>query len=91
MHPLQTEARRSWTRLIRCRHKASPALTDNKLASPNVTTYHYDDVGNLEYFIYPNGLKHAFSYTEQNRLKSPTLSRGDGSLVRDLPGVMPST
>jgi hypothetical protein len=66
-------------------------VTDNKLASPNVTTYHYDDVGNLDYFIYPNGLKHAFSYTEQDRLKSLSLSRGDGSLLQGLPGIVPST
>jgi len=57
-------------------------VTNNSLATPNVTTYHYDAVGNLDYFVYPNGVKHAYTYTEQNRLTRLTLTRGDNSLLR---------
>ena len=32
-------------------------VTDNRLAS-GVTTYTYDDVGNLQAYAYPNGVKH---------------------------------
>ncbi len=51
-------------------------VTDNLLASPNVTRYRYDDVGNLDYSLYPGSdaaqpgrLKHKFGYDHRNRLR----------------------
>ena len=57
-------------------------VKDYKLSTTDVTTYFYDPVGNLDSFTYPNGVKHAYAYTEQNRLKTLTISRGDTTLLR---------
>jgi RHS repeat-associated protein len=47
-------------------------VTDNRLlaqgATSGVTTYNYDTVGNLQNFVYPNGVTHAYSYDTLNRL-----------------------
>jgi YD repeat-containing protein len=57
-------------------------VTDNKLASPNATTYAYDGVGNLDYYTYPNGLKHDYTYDERNRLTRLALTRADETWLR---------
>src|SRR6059036_967760 len=37
-------------------------VTNNAQLFNDVTTYHYDRVGNLDHFIYANGLKHSYNY-----------------------------
>jgi len=47
-------------------------VTDNRLlaqgATSGLTTYNYDAVGNLQNFVYPNGVTSAYSYDALNRL-----------------------
>ena len=47
-------------------------VTDNRLlaqgATSGVTTYNYDNVGNLQNFVYPNGVTQAYTYDALNRL-----------------------
>lgn len=49
----------------------------NHLASAGAqtTTYHYDPVGNLQDFTYPNSVTHAYLYTAQNRLQQLDVTR----------------
>lgn len=46
-------------------NRLSAALDNNVNGSTN---YAYDDVGNLQSFVYPNGTSHAFAYDALNRL-----------------------
>ena len=55
---------------------------DNKLDSVRCIMYHYDAVGNLDYFEYPNAVKHAYTYDERNRLKRLALMDGGANLLR---------
>ena len=42
---------------------------DKRLSTTSgVRTYNYDAVGNLQNFVYPNGVTHAYSYDPLNRL-----------------------
>ena len=47
-------------------------VTDNRLlaqgATSGLTTYNYDAVGNLQNFVYPNAVTHAYTYDALNRL-----------------------
>ncbi len=47
-------------------------VTDNRLlaqgATSGLTTYNYDAVGNLQNFMYPNGVTSAYTYDTLNRL-----------------------
>jgi RHS repeat-associated protein len=58
------------------------SVTNCALAAPNVTSYRYDAVGNLDTCEYPNGVKHVYSYDERNRLRSLALTHSTGSLLR---------
>ena len=52
------------------------SVTDNRLPAPsNITTYGYDNVGNLQSFVYPNLVAHVYSYNTLNRLTNLTVSR----------------
>jgi len=42
---------------------------DNRLAA-GTTTYAYDNVGNLQGYLYPNGMQTAYSYNTLNRLST---------------------
>jgi len=57
-------------------------VTNSAISAPNVTTYAYDGVGNLDHFTYPNGVTHAYSYTEQNRLLYMGVTNSAGALLR---------
>jgi RHS repeat-associated protein len=54
-------------------------VTDTQLGGGSVTTYTYDGAGNLGSAAYPSGLKHAYTYTEQNRLKNLTITKNVGA------------
>jgi YD repeat-containing protein len=43
-----------------------------------VTTYNYDAVGNLQKFVYPNGVTSAYTYDALNRLTQMGSSRNGG-------------
>ncbi len=58
------------------------SVKDLKLSETDETTYVYDKVGNLASNIYPNGVMHKYTYTEQNRLKELAVTRGNQSLLR---------
>lgn len=47
-------------------------VKDNRLSALNggVTSYNYDDVGNLESYLYPNGVTTSYHYNTLNRLTS---------------------
>ncbi|HEY0764376.1 MAG TPA: PKD domain-containing protein [Pyrinomonadaceae bacterium] len=55
---------------------------DNRLLALNggVTSYNYDDVGNLESYLYPNGVKSSYSYNTLNRLTSMGTTAGATAL-----------
>jgi len=59
-------------------------VTDNRLlaqgAASGVTTYNYDTVGNLQNFVYPNGLTHAYSYDPLNRLTQMGSSKNGAAI-----------
>lgn len=40
-----------------------------------MTTYSYDDVGNLDSYLYPNGVEHQYTYNGLNRLTNLTVSK----------------
>jgi len=50
-------------------------VTDNRLSPPGETTYAYDNVGNLDHYLYPNGVKHQYTYNTLNRLTNLTVSK----------------
>jgi RHS repeat-associated protein len=50
-------------------------VTDNRLAS-GTTSYAYDNAGNLQSYLYPNGVQSLHSYDALNRLMNLTLSTG---------------
>jgi RHS repeat-associated protein len=50
-------------------------VTDNRLAS-GTTSYTYDNAGNLQSYLYPNGVQSAYTYNALNRLANLTLSKG---------------
>jgi RHS repeat-associated protein len=50
-------------------------VTDNRLAA-GTTTYAYDKAGNLQSYLYPNGVQSAYAYDSLNRLKNLTVSKG---------------
>ena len=52
--------------------------TDNR--RNNVTTYNYDDVGNLKDYAYGNGVQHAYTYDTLNRLTNVTGSKNMAAL-----------
>ncbi|MBV9926840.1 MAG: RHS repeat protein, partial [Acidobacteria bacterium] len=58
------------------------SVTDNRLAGGNVTTYGYDDAGNLESYTYGNGVKHAYTYDSLNRLTDLAISKAALTLNR---------
>ena len=45
-----------------------------------MTTYNYDAVGNLQNFIYPNGVTHAYSYDALNRLTQMGTSKNASAI-----------
>lgn len=54
--------------------------TDNRLPA-GVTTYAYDNVGNLSSFLYPNGVAHTYTYTALNRLQTLTVASTASTLA----------
>ncbi len=65
-HQRHDRRRQPWLRLRLPRRLA--AATNATLGPTNVTTYAYDNVGNLAGFVYPNGARHSYRYNAQNRL-----------------------
>jgi RHS repeat-associated protein len=55
-------------------------VLDNRLAS-GMTTYSYDPAGNLQGYLYPNGVQSGYQYDALNRLKNLTLSKGATTLA----------
>ncbi|HWS87495.1 MAG TPA: RHS repeat-associated core domain-containing protein [Pyrinomonadaceae bacterium] len=53
---------------------------DNRLAGSGVTSYKYDEVGNLESYTYGNGVRHLYEYNQLNRLEGLTVSRATSTL-----------
>ena len=51
-------------------------VADNRLAS-GTTSYTYDNAGNLQSYLYPNGVQSAYAYNALNRLTNLTLSKGN--------------
>jgi RHS repeat-associated protein len=45
------------------------------------TSYSYDNVGNLAGFTYPNGVAHAYSYDNRNRLTNLGVAKGGTNLA----------
>ena len=56
------------------------AATDNRLAA-GVTTYTYDATGNLSNYLYPNGVRHTFTYNSLNRLTNLAAAKGASTLA----------
>jgi YD repeat-containing protein len=50
-------------------------VTDNRLSPPGETTYEYDNVGNLDRYLYPNGVTHQYTYNSLNRLTDLTVGK----------------
>ena len=48
---------------------------DNRLAA-GTTTYTYDNAGNLQGYLYPNGVQSGYSYNALNRLTNMTIAKG---------------
>lgn len=57
------------------------SVTDNRLPNNKVTTYAYDDAGNLESYTYGNGVKSAYTYDSLNRLTDLNVSRAATALA----------
>jgi RHS repeat-associated protein len=59
-------------------------VTDNRLlaqgATSGVTTYNYDAVGNLQNFVYPNAVTHAYTYDALNRLTQMGSSKSQSAI-----------
>jgi len=59
-------------------------VTDNRLlaqgATSGLTTYSYDAVGNLQNFVYPNAVTHAYTYDPLNRLTQMGASKSQSAL-----------
>jgi YD repeat-containing protein len=45
-----------------------------------LTTYNYDAVGNLQNFVYPNGVTHAYTYDTLNRLTQVGASNNSAAI-----------
>jgi len=56
------------------------AVRDNRLTA-GTTTYSYDAAGNLNSFLYPNGVQHAYTYNTLNRLTNVNVGTGAGTLA----------
>jgi len=50
-------------------------VADNLLPDNKVTSYSYDQVGNVQSYIYPNGVQSAYTYNNLNRLTNLTVAR----------------
>src|SRR5206468_6665897 len=57
------------------------SVTNNSSGTPTVTTYHYDDAGNLQNFAYPNGVTHSYNYNTLNRLTDMAVATSSASLA----------
>ena len=59
-------------------------VTDNRLlaqgAASGLTTYNYDEVGNLQNFTYPNGVTHAYTHDTLNRLMQMGSSKNSSAI-----------
>ena len=55
------------------------SVTDNRLA--NSTTYSYDANGSLETCLYPNDVKHTWTYNDKNRLTNLRISKTTGDIT----------
>jgi len=59
-------------------------VTDNRLlaqgATSGLTTYNYDAVGNLQNFVYPNGVTSAYTYDALNRLTQMGSSKSQSAI-----------
>ena len=51
------------------------SVRDNRLAS-GTTTYAYDNAGNLQGYLYPNGVQSTYTYNALNRLTNLTVAKG---------------
>ena len=49
-------------------------------ATSGITTYNYDAVGNLQNFVYPNGVTSAYTYDALNRLTQMGSSRSSTAI-----------
>jgi RHS repeat-associated protein len=57
-------------------------VTDNGLGTTqNVTTYSYDNVGNLASEVLPNGVESNYTYNSLNRLTNLTVAKGTTNLA----------
>ena len=52
----------------------------NPRPTTGTTSYSYDPVGNLDSFVYPNGLKHQYAYNSLNRLTNVSAVSGQSAL-----------
>ena len=68
---------------------AGISVTDNRLlaqgATSGLTTYNYDAVGNLQNFVYPNGVTSAYTYDALNRLTQMGSSKNATALSKTMP------
>ncbi|MBD5778291.1 tandem-95 repeat protein [Pelagicoccus sp. NFK12] len=59
------------------------SVNDDRLAaSLSLTSYTYDDVGNLDTIVYGNGIRHDYAYDTLNRLTNLSILRSDTSLAQ---------
>jgi RHS repeat-associated protein len=58
-------------------------VTDQRLASgSNTTTYAYDPVGNLQTYVYPNGVRTTHTYNPLNRLTNLAIDKSGSGLAQ---------
>ena len=50
-------------------------VIDNRLTF-GTTTYSYDNAGNLQGYLYPNGVQTSYTYNTLNRLTNVALNKG---------------
>ena len=56
----------------------NPATTGTRPGTGS-TSYSYDTVGNLDSYLYPNGVKHAYTYNNLNRLTNVGITNAVGA------------
>jgi RHS repeat-associated protein len=56
------------------------AVKDNRL-SAGTTSYAYDNAGNLQSYLYPNGVRHTYAYNTLNRLTSLTIANSAATVA----------
>ena len=57
------------------------AVKDNNLTAANITSYTYDNAGNLAGYTYPNGVTTQYHYNTLNRLANMSSSRNTNEII----------